>query len=91
MNSPVTQLEERLLIDQDGTHRTQLVAQLESEKDRVQRCLRQPCTPLQYRIYKQQYVAVEHARTVIDAVWCAYHKPLAQKVAQVASLSVIKK
>ncbi|MCX8565932.1 MAG: type III secretion system protein, YseE family [Glomeribacter sp. 1016415] len=92
MGSPVTQLEERLLADQDGVHRTQLAAQLEREKNRLQRFLRQSCPPAQYRIYKQQYAAVEHAQTVIDAVWRTYHRPLARRDAQVgSSLSVRKK
>lgn len=92
MSSPVTQLEERLLADQDGVHRSQLAAQLESEKNRLQRFLRQSCPPAEYRIYKQQYAAVEHAQAVIDAVWHAYHRPLARRTAQAgSSFSVIKK
>ncbi|BBO59070.1 hypothetical protein MPB2EB_0171 [Mycoavidus sp. B2-EB] len=91
MSSPVTQLEECLLADQDGAHRTKLAAQLESEKNRLQRSLRQPCLPAQYRIYKQQYAAVEHAQIVVDAVWHAYHKPLARKSARAGSSFSVRK
>jgi len=92
MSDPVTQLEERLLADQDGKHRMQLAARLEKQKEQLQRFLRQPCTPAQFRVYKQQYVALEHAQTVVDAVWRAYHGPLTRNATQaVSSFSARKK
>lgn len=72
----ITQLEELLYLDTKGTERERLTSMLNAEKVRLETLLRKGCAPAQYRRATQQLTAIQHAQTVVNAIWCSYHGPL---------------
>ncbi len=69
----ITQLEDRLFADRQGTYRTRIMRQLDAEKARLNAHLRQPCSADQHRRTVWQCAAIECAQAVIDAIWNIYH------------------
>lgn len=70
----ITQLEERLFEDRQGTYRASIMRQFDAERARLNAYLQQPsCSAEQRRRAFQQYAAIEYAQAVIDAIWNIYH------------------
>ncbi len=77
----LTVLEDNLFADTKGAYLQACTSMLAAEKKRLEALLSKGSTPVNYRKYTQQLLAIEHTRVVVNAVWCTYHGPLPKMTA----------
>ncbi len=72
----ITELEDLLYADSNGSYRKQLISMLDAEKKRLQADIQLGCAPVQYGEYTRQLAAIEHTYTVVNTIWSIYHELL---------------